>query len=81
MPDISMCANSKCPSSRLCYRYMAVPTANRQAYASFAPVAGTQECAYFTPIEFGNKLRKVNGRVKTKSASGKRTGERINKSK
>lgn len=35
MPDISMCDNRKCPSSKYCYRFTATPTQYRQSYADF----------------------------------------------
>lgn len=35
MPDICMCQASECPQSAQCYRYRAVPSEYRQAYADF----------------------------------------------
>lgn len=36
MPDITMCANKKCPIRDACYRYRAMPD-RYQAYAMFEP--------------------------------------------
>lgn len=36
MPDITMCANKKCPFRDMCYRYRAIPD-RYQAYAMFEP--------------------------------------------
>lgn len=36
MPDITMCTNKSCPLNRNCYRFMAKPNPDRQAYADFA---------------------------------------------
>ena len=35
MPDISMCKNKTCKVRKKCYRYMATPTPQWQAYADF----------------------------------------------
>ncbi len=37
MPDIMMCANKECPERKQCYRYMAIPSEYRQAYAALQP--------------------------------------------
>lgn len=37
MPDISMCANHKCPMAHDCYRHEAIPSPGRQVYGEFKP--------------------------------------------
>lgn len=56
MPDISMCANTKCKARLPCYRYTAKPSAHWQAYSSFGNKENTQ-CDNF--IDNGN-TRKAN---------------------
>lgn len=51
MPDISMCANSNCPSSELCYRFTATPNPFRQSYGLFTVQPGQSRCDNFTPNE------------------------------
>ena len=50
MPDISMCMNHTCPHRMECYRYRAVPSEYRQAYALFSPgdalADGTPKCLW-----------------------------------
>ena len=36
MPDIRMCMNEACPSSKKCYRFTAKPNPHRQSYSYFA---------------------------------------------
>lgn len=36
MPDIIMCGNESCPLKMKCYRFTAIPTPDRQAYAFFS---------------------------------------------
>jgi hypothetical protein len=53
MPDISMCANSKCPLALKCYRYMAKPDPHRQSYGAFEfklNEEGKPECDHFWEI-------------------------------
>lgn len=56
MPDISMCANHKCPSAKKCYRHEATPTPGWQTYGSFAPNKKRKKCGYFAAIPYN-----VNG--------------------
>ncbi|HVE56558.1 MAG TPA: hypothetical protein VNB22_06995 [Pyrinomonadaceae bacterium] len=37
MPDISMCANKRCPSKNSCFRFKAKPNGHRQCYSDFKP--------------------------------------------
>jgi hypothetical protein len=48
-PDISMCRNSDCPSHRLCYRFMAIPS-DYQTTARFEPEEGQIRCDHFIEI-------------------------------
>jgi len=47
MPDISMCSNRKCPSSKYCYRFTATPSEFRQSYADFTVNEGDDKCDNF----------------------------------
>lgn len=51
MPDITMCNNDKCPSSKTCYRFMAKPTPGWQSYAAFAPPPGELKCDSYWPTK------------------------------
>jgi hypothetical protein len=44
MPDISMCADTRCPSRTICYRYCAEPEALWQSYGSFGRKKGQMRC-------------------------------------
>jgi hypothetical protein len=48
MPDISKCANNKCPLRDNCYRFTSVPS-NWQSYADFEFTVTEKgvECDYF----------------------------------
>lgn len=37
MPDMDMCLNHNCPSTKLCYRHEAKPSEPYQWYGAFAP--------------------------------------------
>lgn len=55
MPDISMCADSKCPARVGCYRYRAKPS-DWQTYADFG--RGTKNrCPDWLPIFDESKIR------------------------
>ena len=45
--DISMCENRKCPSSKYCYRFTAIPSEFRQSYADFTVKNGEDKCDNF----------------------------------
>jgi hypothetical protein len=49
MPDISMCNNRSCPSSKYCYRFTATPTEYRQSYANFSVEKDEINCDHFWP--------------------------------
>jgi len=52
MPDISMCADDKCPARSRCYRHKAsgtVPDQYRQAYGLFERPPDDERCGYFWP--------------------------------
>jgi hypothetical protein len=54
VPDISMCANSSCPSRFKCYRHQASgtnPTAQRQSYMNYQWSAQTGRCSSYTPVD------------------------------
>ena len=63
MPDITMCANHRCPKRRECYRHEATPD-KWQSYAGFAPDERGQ-CDHFVPMEtcrkFGARRRSAGG--------------------
>lgn len=59
MPDISMCADDKCPSRERCYRYMARPSEFMQAWGMFGCGEGAEKCDYFWPAE-GKRLRELD---------------------
>lgn len=50
MPDISMCLNKSCPSSKRCYRAQAEPS-SRQAWASFKVLDGNMRCDKFEELK------------------------------
>ena len=37
MVDITLCTNNECPIRNSCYRYVALPTPERQSYSNFKP--------------------------------------------
>jgi hypothetical protein len=52
MADLAMCLNKECALSAQCYRFRAVPSEFRQAYAGFEPevkISGTK-CSHFWPL-------------------------------
>lgn len=55
MPDITMCANKKCPLRDMCYRYRAIPD-KCQTYALFKPTDKVATCDSFWNCR-GYKLR------------------------
>lgn len=50
MPDISMCKNAECPSSRYCYRFRARPNIVKQEYREFKVIPGSIVCKDFLSI-------------------------------
>lgn len=62
MPDIAMCANKDCPTSKKCYRYLAIPNEFSQVYAEFEPEPGRGRCIYYinyTPNEKADTKRQT----------------------
>lgn len=59
MPDITMCANDRCPKASDCYRFMAVPSV-MQAYGDFKSKRG--KCKYFLEL---NEIQKGKHESKT----------------
>lgn len=57
MPDISMCPNSNCEGRGDCFRYLAEPSAWRQAYAMFEPKEGEKVCNVFLDVKLWNGYR------------------------
>ena len=49
MPDISMCADRKCPSRGECHRYCAEPSQFLQSYGMFKRPEDQERCKYFWP--------------------------------
>lgn len=66
MPDISMCAKG-CPRCLECYRFMAIPTPNWQAYGDFDPKE-LSSCDYFWEIKPGMFVRDVEEFAEVKDA-------------
>lgn len=50
MPDIAMCINKECKSSKKCYRFIAKPNKYVQSYADFKPEKDKKKCDYFMKI-------------------------------
>jgi hypothetical protein len=46
MSDLDKCENKKCPSSSICWRYLA-PSAEFQWYSSYKPEQGKDKCEDF----------------------------------
>ena len=71
MPDIAMCKNTTCPSSKYCYRFTATPSELRQSYGNFTLEEDEVSCSHFYP----------NGKDSEKCKRGgvKREGEICNK--
>ena len=52
MSDITKCTDSKCPSRKQCWRYMAKPNPHAQSYGDFNRADGAERCADgFWPVE------------------------------
>ena len=52
--------NDLCPSAKKCYRYMAEPSPQWQAYMEYKPLPGKDECGNFWPLRDAfTPLRKV----------------------
>lgn len=49
MPDISLCMDRDCPSSKYCHRFTAKPNVPRQAYTSFHREEDAMNCDSFWP--------------------------------
>jgi len=58
MPDISMCRNHACDSSRQCYRYMAIPSPYMQSYMGFK--GDGFQCDDFVKID-GRRIDETKG--------------------
>ena len=50
MPDLAMCQQKECPSSKECYRFMAIPGTYHQVYALFEVPKGKDRCSAFMEI-------------------------------
>lgn len=50
MADISMCSDSKCPLKNDCYRFRAIPSEFRQAYAGFTYDQEIKNCENYWSI-------------------------------
>lgn len=59
MPDISMCANDRCPKRDRCYRFTAKPVPFYQVYSDFK-TEGNDQCRYLLKITA--KGEDTNGR-------------------
>ncbi len=51
MPDISMCQDKDCPSSKNCFRFMAIPYPYQQSYADFQRKKNAKKCSNFMDRE------------------------------
>ena len=51
MPDITMCRNQTCQSKMTCYRFMAIPDDEFQAYARFSPIGLCDRCISYWPMD------------------------------
>lgn len=51
MPDISMCADHRCPLRETCYRYTAKPTDRWQRSGPFHLLREGDKCDYYWPVE------------------------------
>lgn len=60
MPDITMCMNAVCPSSKECYRHMALAKPIAQSFAMFMVEDGEERCEHFMEIDW----RKIRGEDK-----------------
>ena len=63
MPDITLCANDKCPLRKRCGRFMGEPDPLWQSFAKFEPKINTEwdklECFYFWDLkDYPYKLKK-----------------------
>jgi hypothetical protein len=58
MPDMSLCANDKCPLKTGCYRYRAVPNGMWQSWTFFEPDS-ENNCRGFMEIA-GRKTRRMS---------------------
>lgn len=70
MPDITMCANKRCPLRDMCCRYRAIP-ARYQAYALFEPKTKMAACDSFWNCR-GYKLRPTEEADKQKTPFDKK---------
>lgn len=59
MPDISMCADHRCPSREKCYRYTATPSEYMQAWGKFGRPDDAEKCDYFWSAE-GKRVRSLD---------------------
>lgn len=60
MPDISMCADDKCPSRESCYRFKATPSKFLQSWGQFGRPDGDDKCSYYWPVESKSQLKRLD---------------------
>ncbi len=69
MPDISMCADDKCPARTRCYRHKAsgtVPSEYQQAFTDFQRQPEDERCGDFWPVLHTNRIFVVQSEQKGK---------------
>ena len=59
MPDITLCADGKCPLRLQCYRYRAAPTAYQSYTATMRASTQAKKCSWHVPILQGDLLLPV----------------------
>jgi hypothetical protein len=66
MPDISMCKGVNCKQASECYRHIATPNPDWQAWAMFDDAARNArgECEYFIEARSKSQLHRLNEQTK-----------------
>lgn len=54
MPDITKCDNGSCPSAKLCWRYVCIPS-EYQYYSHFTIPEGMNKCSSFWEMNIDRK--------------------------
>ena len=68
MSDISICRNTLCPSSKICYRYLAEPNPYWQSVGIFKPNKDELECDYYWPAT-EDEIKRYNDRQESNKES------------
>lgn len=65
MPDIAMCADTRCPSRLTCYRFAAAPSEN-QSYMDFDRRTWDDKCERYVEVISKSQVRRLDAQTRNK---------------